>query len=64
LFEYIELCRAFGGNCGGTSVDNALYQIFAKLVAIGAPLLNAMKKDIFREFEAIKKPLLQIQKTE
>jgi molecular chaperone DnaK (HSP70) len=50
-----ELCRAFGGNCGGTSVDNALYQIFAKLVAIGAPLLNAMKKDIFREFEAIKR---------
>ena len=55
-----ELCRASGGDCGGTSVDNAFYQIFVKLV--GAPLLNAMKRedpaaylDIFREFEAIKR---------
>ena len=55
-----ELCRASGGDCGGTSVDNAFFQIFVKLV--GAPLLNAMKKqepsaylDIFREFEAVKR---------
>jgi hypothetical protein len=55
-----ELCRASGGNCGGTSVDNAFYQIFVKLV--GAPLLNEMKReepeaylDIFREFEAVKR---------
>ena len=55
-----ELCRASGGDCGGTSVDNAFYQIFVKLV--GATLLNAMKKedpsaylDIFREFEAKKR---------
>ena len=55
-----ELCRASGGDCGGTSVDNAFYQIFVKLV--GAPLLNAMKRedpeaylDIFREFEAVKR---------
>jgi hypothetical protein len=55
-----ELCRASGGDCGGTSVDNAFYQIFVKL--IGAPLLIAMKKenpsaylDIFREFETIKR---------
>ena len=55
-----ELCRASGGDCGGTSVDNAFYQIFVKLV--GAPLLITMKKenpsaylDIFREFEAIKR---------
>ena len=55
-----ELCRASGGDCGGTSVDNAFYQIFVKLV--GQPLLNAMKKedpsaylDIFREFEAVKR---------
>ena len=48
-----ELCRASGGDCGGTSVDNAFFQIFVKLV--GAPLLNIMKKedpsaylDIFR----------------
>ena len=57
-----ELCRACGGDCGGTSVDNAFYQIFVKLV--GAPLLNAMKRedpeaylDIFREFEAVKRPV-------
>jgi hypothetical protein len=55
-----ELCSASGGNCGGTSVDNAFYQIFVKLV--GAPLLNEMKReepeaylDIFREFEAVKR---------
>ena len=55
-----ELCRASGGDCGGTSVDNAFFQIFVKLV--GAPLLITMKKenksaylDIFREFEAIKR---------
>jgi molecular chaperone DnaK (HSP70) len=55
-----ELCRASGGDCSGTSVDNAFYQIFVKLV--GAPLLNAMKRedpeaylDIFREFEAVKR---------
>jgi hypothetical protein len=57
-----ELCRASGGDCGGTSVDSAFYQIFVKLV--GAPLLNAMKRedpeaylDIFREFEAVKRPV-------
>jgi hypothetical protein len=55
-----ELCRASGGDCGGTSIDNALYQIFAKLV--GEEVLITMKKlqpsaylDIFREFEAIKR---------
>ena len=55
-----ELCSASGGDCGGTSVDNAFYQIFVKLV--GAPLLNEMKReepeaylDIFREFEAVKR---------
>lgn len=44
----------------GTSVDNSFYQIFVKLV--GAPLLNAMKRedptaylDIFRELEAVKR---------
>ena len=55
-----ELCRASGGDCGGTSVDNAFYQIFAKLV--GASLLKAKKRKhpeeylyIFREFEAVKR---------
>ena len=55
-----ELCRASGGDCGGTSVDNAFFQIFVKVV--GAPLLITMKKenpsaylDIFREFEVIKR---------
>jgi hypothetical protein len=54
-----ELCRASGGDCGGTSVDNAFYEMFVKLV--GAPLLNEMKRedpeaylDIFREFETVK----------
>jgi hypothetical protein len=55
-----ELCRASGGDCGGTSVDNAFNQMFVKLV--GAPLLSAMKREdpeeylyIFREFEAVKR---------
>jgi hypothetical protein len=55
-----ELFRASGGDCGGTSVDNAFYEMFVKLV--GAPLLNAMKRedpgsylDIFREFETVKR---------
>jgi hypothetical protein len=55
-----ELGRASGGDCGGTSDDNAFYQIFEKLV--GAPLLTTMKKeelsaylDIFRELEAVKR---------
>jgi molecular chaperone DnaK (HSP70) len=55
-----ELCRASGGDCGGTSIDNSLYQIFAKLV--GEEVLITMKKlqpsaylDLFREFEAIKR---------
>jgi hypothetical protein len=26
-----ELCRASGGDCGGTSVDNAFYEMFVKL---------------------------------
>ena len=55
-----ELCRASGGNCGGTSVDNAFKQIFAEIV--GEPLLTEMQKenpsaylDIFRELEAVKR---------
>ncbi|XP_071142785.1 heat shock 70 kDa protein 12A-like [Mytilus edulis] len=55
-----ELCRSSGGDCGGTSIDMSFHQIFIKLV--GAPLLNAMKRqhpsaylDIFRELEAVKR---------
>jgi hypothetical protein len=55
-----ELCCTSGGDCAGTSVDNAFFQIFVKLV--GSPLLITMKKgnpsaylDIFREFEDIKR---------
>jgi hypothetical protein len=55
-------CKSLTNFIGGTSVDNAFYQIFVKLV--GAPLLNAMKRedpeaylDIFREFEAVKRPV-------
>jgi PHD/YefM family antitoxin component YafN of YafNO toxin-antitoxin module len=48
-----------------STVDNAFYQIFVKLV--GAPLLITMKNenpsaylDIFREFEAIKRTVYQL----
>lgn len=57
-----ELCRASGGDCGGTSVDNDFSQLLIKLV--GAPVLTALKqKDpsaylfIYREFEAIKRTI-------
>ena len=55
-----ELGSASGGDCGGTSVDSAFYQIFVEIV--GAPLMNAMKKedpssylDLILEFENVKR---------
>lgn len=59
-----ELCRASGNNCGGTYVDSAFIQVFAKV--FGGPLMNLIKieiplafNDIFREFEAVKRNLKQ-----
>ncbi|CAC5378017.1 unnamed protein product [Mytilus coruscus] len=57
-----EICRADGNDCGGTSVDNAFFQLFVKIV--GAPLMNTMKQeepgaylDIFRAFENVKRTI-------
>ncbi|VDI59190.1 Hypothetical predicted protein [Mytilus galloprovincialis] len=57
-----EICRADGNDCGGTSVDNAFFQLFVKIV--GAPLMNTMKLkepgaylDIFRAFENVKRTI-------
>jgi hypothetical protein len=33
-----ELCKASGDACGGTSVDNAFFQTFVKI--LGGPVMN------------------------
>lgn len=55
-----EICRASGGDCGGTAVDAAFIQMLAKIV--GAPLVNSLKQeeptaylDLLREFETVKR---------
>lgn len=55
-----EICRASGGDCGGTSVDAAFIQMLAKI--FGAPLISFLKKeepaaylDLLREFETVKR---------
>ncbi|XP_076084466.1 heat shock 70 kDa protein 12A-like [Mytilus galloprovincialis] len=55
-----EICRASGGDCGGTSVDTAFIQMLVKI--FGAPLINSMKQeepaaylDLLREFETVKR---------
>ncbi|CAC5378423.1 unnamed protein product [Mytilus coruscus] len=55
-----ELCKASGDACGGTSVDNAFYQIFVNI--FGVLVMNLLKKkytssymDLFREFETVKR---------
>lgn len=57
-----ELCHASGGDCGGTSVDNAFIQMIIKI--LGAPLVNRLKQedptaylDLFREFETVKRKI-------
>ncbi|CAG2200983.1 unnamed protein product [Mytilus edulis] len=54
-----EICRASGGDCGGTSVDAAFIQMLAKI--FGGPLINSLKQDepaayldLIREFETVK----------
>lgn len=55
-----ELCRATGGDCGGTSVDAEFIQFMIKIV--GAPILKIMKQeylesyiDLIRDFESKKR---------
>ncbi|CAG2206557.1 unnamed protein product [Mytilus edulis] len=55
-----ELCRATGGDCGGTCVDLEYIQVLIKIV--GAPLIELMKRenpesylDFLREFETAKR---------
>lgn len=57
-----ELCHASGGDCGGTSVDNAFIQMMVKI--LGAPLINLLKQDdpsayldLLREFETVKRKI-------
>ncbi|XP_063432515.1 heat shock 70 kDa protein 12A-like [Mytilus trossulus] len=57
-----ELCHASGGDCGGTSVDNAFVQMIVKI--LGAPLINLLKQedpsaylDLLREFETVKRKI-------
>jgi hypothetical protein len=46
-----ELCRASGDDCGGTSVDNAFYRIFVKLV--GAPMVIFFRCSTFHFIHSI-----------
>ena len=55
-----ELCHASGGDCGGTSIDNAFVQMIVQI--LGAPLINLVKQedptaylDLLREFETVKR---------
>lgn len=57
-----ELCHASGGDCGGTSVDNAFLQMIVKI--LGAPMINLLKQedpsaylDLLREFETVKRKI-------
>ena len=55
-----ELCHASGGDCGGTSIDNAFIQMIVKI--FGKPLITLLKQqdptaylDLLREFETVKR---------
>jgi hypothetical protein len=39
-----ELCHASGGDCGGTSIDNAFIQMIVKI--LGAPMITLLKRQI------------------
>jgi hypothetical protein len=54
-----ELCHASGGDCGGTSIDNALIQMIVKI--LGPSIITLLKQedptaylDLLREFETVK----------
>jgi hypothetical protein len=38
-----ELCHASGGDCGGTSIDNAFIQMIAKI--LGEPMITLLKQE-------------------
>ena len=57
-----ELCHASGGDCGGTSIDNAFIQMIVKI--LGAPMITLLKQDdptayldLLREFETVKRKI-------
>lgn len=57
-----ELCRAYGSDCGGTSVDAQFFQLLVKI--LGGPLMKSLKEenpmaylDLFREFETVKRTI-------
>jgi molecular chaperone DnaK (HSP70) len=57
-----ELCHASGGDCGGTSIDNAFIQMIIKI--LGAPMITLLKQedptaylDLLREFETVKRKI-------
>jgi molecular chaperone DnaK (HSP70) len=57
-----ELCHASGGDCGGTSIDNAFIQMIVKI--LGAPMITLIKQedptaylDLLREFETVKRKI-------
>jgi molecular chaperone DnaK (HSP70) len=57
-----ELCHASGGNCGGTSIDNAFIQMVVKI--LGAPMITLLQQedptaylDLLREFETVKRKI-------
>ena len=57
-----ELCHASGGDCGGTSIDNAFIQMIIKI--LGAPMISLLKQedptaylDLLREFETVKRKI-------
>jgi hypothetical protein len=38
-----ELCHASGGDCGGTSIDNAFIQMIVKI--LGEPMIKFLKQN-------------------
>ena len=57
-----ELCHAIGGDCGGTSIDNAFIQMIVKI--LGVPMITLLKQedptaylDLLREFETVKRKI-------
>jgi hypothetical protein len=57
-----ELCPASGGDCGGTSIDNAFIQMIVEI--LGAPMITLLKEedqtaylDLLREFETVKRKI-------
>jgi hypothetical protein len=45
-----ELCKASGDACGGTSVDNAFFQTFVKI--LGGPVLSPSRDSLLERVDA------------